>query len=165
MTRERERMSIPLPTAYADFLRTDTSIPAHDYDGAPIVLAPIPEAELTLNAVWAQVDGTELQDDDPHDCEGAYRVEIVSLVPCDALFQNGYGALVWIPGEGSIGAYDTEHAWLYVFRDTPWETLRADIDTYLAVLNGEESPNVVLLSPWHRCPWTSWDDIEANDNR
>lgn len=154
-------MSLSLPADYTNFLRTGATLQAYSLTNAPIVLTPIPEAELTLDAVWVQVDETDLREDDPHACDGAYRVEIVSLVRCDTPFDQGYGILVWVPGESCFGAYDTEHAVLYVFRDTPWEVISADIDAYIGILGGVESPHVIPLAPWHRYPWTSWEDIEA----
>jgi hypothetical protein len=108
----------------------------------------LPANKLAIGEVWVNARGK----DDPHaGGDGHYAIPAVNLV-ADAEDHDPEFILLWLPGEGLYGTWDSDHAELLVFPGVTWADIAADPLPYIAAQWDGPEPGVPF-APYPKYPY------------
>jgi len=91
---------------------------------------------------------------------GRYLVPGANLVAsCDG--HSPDGILLWLPKEGSFGAWDCDHHDIWAFPEVTWSEIEADPLKYVNAQWYPETTEIEWLVPWPRHPFIADDQRGA----
>ena len=145
-------MAVDLPDDLRAFLSARKRLRYAADECEPGRIRLLPVGKLAVGEVWVNARPADDPQGDPlARGEGHYAIPAVNLVAAAEDHDPEY-ILLWLPGEGVYGTWDSDHGELLVFPGVTWSDIAADPLPYSAAQWDGPEPGVPFV-PYPRYPY------------